>query len=180
MPRLGGHTFIWAPEWTPQAAEQIFQAAAEAGLGVIEIPLLRPAEIDVTTTTALAEQYGIALTCSLGLPEQASLPEHPQQAEAFLKSALEIAQQLGSHCLTGVTYATIGKLSGSAPTEQEYAAIVAALQPVAQYAGSLGLELGLEPCNRYETHLLNTGQQCVELIQRRRLQCRHRQICHSN
>jgi D-psicose/D-tagatose/L-ribulose 3-epimerase len=166
MPRLGAHTFIWAAEWTPQTAATIMQQAAAANLDLVEIPLLRPDEIDIETTRALSEQYAIAVTCSLGLPEQASLPQHPRQAEAFLKSALEVAHRLGSNCLTGVTYTTIGKLSGAAPSEQEYEILAKSLKPVAQHAATLGLELGLEPCNRYETHLLNTGRQCVELIER--------------
>lgn len=166
MPRLGGHTFIWAAEWTPSAAEKIFQAAAAARLDVVEIPLLRPDEIDIDTTVELSKQYGVEVTCTLGLPEQSTLPDHPQQAEAFLKNALEVAHRAGSNCLSGVTYTTIGKLSGAPPTEPEYATIVKSLQPVAAHAKSLGLGLGLEPCNRYETHLLNTGQQCVDLIER--------------
>ena len=164
-PRLGGHTFIWAPEWTLQTAELIFKSASQAKLDVIEIPLLRPDEIDIEGTRALSEQYGVAVTCSLGLPEHATLPDRPAEAEVFLKNALDVAARLQANCLTGVTYTTIGKLSGAAPSEQEYAAIVKALKPVAAHAASLGLELGLEPCNRYETHLLNTGQQCVELIE---------------
>lgn len=166
MPRLGGHTFIWAQEWTLPAAEKIFKAASKAQLDVIEIPLLRPDQIDVEGTCALSKEHGIAVTCSLGLPEQATLPGRPEEAEVFLKNALDVAASLNSNCLTGVTYATIGKLSGVPPTEQEYSAIVKALKPVAVHAESLGLELGLEPCNRYETHLLNTGQQCVEIIDR--------------
>lgn len=166
QPRLGGHTFIWAAEWTAAAAEQILATAAAARLDVVEIPLLRPEEIDIAHTVALCQQHGVAVACSLGLPAQASLPEHPAAAEAFLQRALDVAHQLGSRCLTGVTYTTIGKLSGAPATEREYATIAKALKPVAQYARSLGLELGLEPCNRYETHLLNTGQQCVELIER--------------
>ena len=34
--------------------------------------------------------------------------------------------------------------------------MVRALAPVARHAASLGMALGLEPCNRYETHLLDT------------------------
>lgn len=166
MPRLGGHTFIWAQEWTLAAAEKIFRAAAEAKLDVVEIPLLRPDEIDIEGTRRLSDEYGVAVTCSLGLPEQATLPDRPAEAEAFLKNALNVAANLKSNCLSGVTYATIGKLSGAPPTEAEYATIVDALRPVASHAAELGLSLGLEPCNRYETHLLNTGQQCVELIER--------------
>ena len=166
MPRLGGHTFIWAAEWTAESAARILAAAAQARLDVVEIPLLRPDEIDIDTTLALCREHQVAVTCSLGLPEQATLPDNPVQAEAFLHNALDVAHRLGSNCLTGVTYTTIGKLSGSPPTEQEYATVAKALKPVARYAATLGLELGLEPCNRYETHLLNTGQQCVELIER--------------
>ena len=66
----------------------------------------------------------------------------------------------------GVTYATIGYTSGAPPTEQEYANIARALTPVARRAGELGMTLGLEPCNRYETHLVNTAAQAVRLIER--------------
>jgi D-psicose/D-tagatose/L-ribulose 3-epimerase len=40
------------------------------------------------------------------------------------------------------------------------------MKSVARYAAGLGLTLGLEPCNRYETYLLNTGRQAVALIER--------------
>lgn len=166
MPRLGGHTFIWAPEWTPQAARSILAAAAAARLDLVEIPLLRPDEIDIETTVALARDQGVAVTCSLGLPRQAALPAYPQEARRFLIHALEVAARLHASCLTGVTYASIGQLSGAPPTEREYETLASALRPVARHAAALGLALGLEPCNRYETHLLNTGRQCVELIER--------------
>ena len=166
MARLGAHTFIWADDWTRENAELVLHAAAAARLQVVEIPLLRPDEIDVAHTVALAAELGLGVTCSLGLPPQATLPDHPAEAQAFLKRALDVVKALGAWCLSGVTYSTLGKLSGAPPTEAEYAAIAAALKPVARHAASLGLELGLEPCNRYETHLLNTGAQAVALIER--------------
>ena len=166
MPRLGAHTFIWSAEWSAEAASRIMPIAAAAGLDVVEIPLLRPDEIDVETTVALAREHGVAVTCSLGLPQHATLPDHPAEAEAFLKNALDVAARLDSRCLTGVTYSSIGKLTGAPPTEDEYETIAKALKPVARHAASLGLELGLEPCNRYETHLVNQGRQGVELIER--------------
>jgi D-psicose/D-tagatose/L-ribulose 3-epimerase len=80
--------------------------------------------------------------------------------------ALEVAHALGSSTLSGVTYATIGYTSGAPPTEQEYANITRALAPVARRAAEYGMTLGLEPCNRYETHLVNTAAQAVRLIER--------------
>ena len=34
------------------------------------------------------------MTCSLGLPQHATLPDHPAEAEAFLKRALDVAARL--------------------------------------------------------------------------------------
>jgi len=157
---------VWAPEWNRQGAAAAIEGALAAGVDLVEIPLLRPAEIDVEYTKELAAAHGIGLTCSLGLPAHASLPDDPAGAEKFLQQALDVTAALGAASLSGVTYATIGRLSGAPPTEQEYAIIARTLKGIARYAASLGVSLGLEPCNRYETHLLNTGRQAVTLIER--------------
>ena len=81
-------------------------------------------------------------------------------------TALEVAHAIGCRFLGGVTYSTLGWRSGKPPTEEEYANIVLALKPVARRAGEYGMTIGLEPCNRYETHLLNTAEQARWLIDR--------------
>jgi D-psicose/D-tagatose/L-ribulose 3-epimerase len=43
---------------------------------------------------------------------------------------------------------------------------VRSLKPVAKRAANYGMTLGIEPCNRYETHLLNTAAQARALIDR--------------
>ena len=97
---------------------------------------------------------------------EATAPHHPKAAERFLLNALDVAHAIGCDFLGGVTYSTLGWRSGSPPTEEEYSNIVAALKPVARRAAEYGMILGLEPCNRYETHLLNTAEQALRLIDR--------------
>ncbi len=166
MPRLGAHACLWAPEWTRDSAPAMCRAAAEVGLDLIEVPLLRPAEVDPEWSRKIAREHGLALTCSLGLPRDASLPARPEAAERFLEQALEVTARMGSWCLTGVTYGTIGGCTGEPPTEAEYAVLVDSLRRVARKAATLGLAFGLEPVNRYENHLLNTAEQTVALIER--------------
>jgi D-psicose/D-tagatose/L-ribulose 3-epimerase len=43
--------------------------------------------------------------------------------------------------------------------------LAAALRPVADYAGSRGVRLAIEPLNRYETSVLNTAAQALELVE---------------
>jgi D-psicose/D-tagatose/L-ribulose 3-epimerase len=166
MARLGMHFSLWAPSWTRAAAEVAVPEAARFGLQVIEIPLLTPETVDVAHARALLSDHGIAASGSLCLPRDRMAQDNPQAATEFLMPALEVAHALGCKFLGGVTYSALGYKSGKPPTEQEYANIATALKPVAQRAGQWGMQLGIEPCNRYETHLLNTAQQGLDMIAR--------------
>lgn len=164
--RFGAHTFVWAPEWNARLARQFLPRAAEAGLGVVEIPLLRPDEFDPAGARRLAKEFNLSLTCSLGLPRQFALGADPDGAARFLATAVEKAHAAGSPCLTGVTYGVIGCVSGAPPTKSERAAAARLLSRAARKAKDLGMSIGAEPCNRYETHLLNSAADAVELIER--------------
>jgi D-psicose/D-tagatose/L-ribulose 3-epimerase len=133
-------------------------------LDFLEIPLLDPAHFDLQGTKRLLREFGLGATCSLGLPVQASLPERPREAAAFLGEALRAAAELGSPVLTGVIYGTLGGAEGHPPRQDELAVVAETLSGAAEQAASLGLRIGIEPVNRYETYLVNTARQGLELI----------------
>lgn len=164
--RFGAHAFVWASDWSEQSARRVIAKAAEAGLDFVEIPLLRPESFDAEGTRALLEHYGLEATCSLGLPVEASLPDHPEAARAFLSRVLEAAHRVGSPVVTGVIYGTLGELPGHAPRPDELETVARTLKQVAREAASLGMRLGLEPVNRYETYLINTAAQGLEMLER--------------
>ncbi len=166
MSRLGMHFSLWAPAWTREAAEIAVPEAAAHGIGVIEIPLLQPETVDVPHARALLERHGVAASASLCLPADAMAQTNPERATPFLLAALETAHALGCTFLGGVTYSALGFRSGKPPTEQEYSNIALALRPVGKQAAEFGILLGIEPCNRYETHLLNTAEQALALRER--------------
>jgi D-psicose/D-tagatose/L-ribulose 3-epimerase len=164
--RIGMHFSLWAATWTRESAERAVPEAARYGLEVIEIPLLAPETIDVPHARDLLAAHRIAPSGSLCLPPDKLATKDPAAARDFVLRALETAHALGCAFLGGVTYSALGYKTGSAPTEAEYENIIAALKPVAYRARQLGMTLGLEPCNRYETHLLNTAEQTRALITR--------------
>jgi D-psicose/D-tagatose/L-ribulose 3-epimerase len=164
--RIGMHFSLWAASWTRAASEVAVPECARYGLEIIEIPLLTPETIDVPHARDLLSTYKVAPSGSLCLPDDKLATKDPSVARDFVLRALETAHALGCTFLGGVTYSALGYKSGSAPTEAEYDNIVAALAPVAKRAAELGMRLGLEPCNRYETHLLNTAAQGVKLLDR--------------
>jgi D-psicose/D-tagatose/L-ribulose 3-epimerase len=166
MVRFGMHSSLWTANWTPEAAERLIPDAARHGLDVIEIALLTPDAIDVAHSKNLFKQHKVAPTASLCLPPDARAGEEPAKAEKFLHRALEVAHDLGCNILCGVTYSELGYKTGKPPTEAEYANIAKALKPIARRAAEFGMAIGIEPCNRYETHLLNTADQSLAMLDR--------------
>jgi D-psicose/D-tagatose/L-ribulose 3-epimerase len=164
MVRIGMHASLWAPAWDARAAEISIPAAAKHGLDVIEIPLLQPDKVDIAHSRALFKQYKIKPTASLCLPADARAGEVPAKAEKFLMRALEAAHEIGCDILCGVTYSELGYKTGKPPSKGEYENIAKALRPVARRAQELKMRLGIEPCNRYETHLLNTADQSLMML----------------
>jgi D-psicose/D-tagatose/L-ribulose 3-epimerase len=166
MIRLGMHSSLWTSAWTREGAELSVADAARHGLDVVEIALLEPDKVDVAHSRELFKRHNIAPTASLGLPIEAEATQHPEKAQVFLMRALEVAHALGSNTLCGVIYSTLGYRTGAPPKPQEYDAIARALKPVAKRAADYGMTLGIEACNRYETHLVNTAKQALELARR--------------
>jgi D-psicose/D-tagatose/L-ribulose 3-epimerase len=160
------HFSLWGSSWTREIAEVAVPEAQRYGLQLIEIPLLTPELIDIPHATHLLGEHGIAASGSLCLPEDKMATNNQAGAEAFLIAALDAARALGCTFLGGVTYSALGFKSGKPPTEAEYDAIVTLLKPIARRAGDAGILLGIEPCNRYETHLVNTASHGLHLIDR--------------
>ena len=166
MPQLGLHSLAFTPLWNPSEADHLLPPIIEHGVSVIETPLLDPQRYDSTGTRAVAERHSVEIVCSLGLPDTLDVTSNTQVAVDYLTGALKVARDAGSSVLSGVTYGTIGKTSGAPPTERELDAICRLIEQVASVAARLNMRIGLEPCNRYETHLLNTAAQTARVIER--------------
>ena len=166
MSILGLHTFVISPVWELSRIERQMDRLKEYGIGLFEIPLLRPEKIDVKGTRSFASRHGVELFCSLGLPPSIDVVERPQDALDFVERAFQVCDSVGSTALGGVTYGTIGKTTGRGPTMKEIDGICRFLESAARRARSLGLRIGIEPSNRYETHLINRGIDAARIIER--------------
>lgn len=166
MKGFGVHTSMWTMRWDAEGAARAIAAAAETDMDFIEIALLDPAATDVALGHRLLKRAGLPAVCSLGLPQAVWASHNPDGAIEFLKLALEKCAGLGALALTGVTYGGIGERSGLPPTAAELDNVARVIEAAARIAKGHGLKFGIEPVNRYETHLINTADQGVAMIER--------------
>jgi D-psicose/D-tagatose/L-ribulose 3-epimerase len=166
MQGFGVHTSMWTMSWDRAGAERAVAAAAHYKMDFIEIALLNAPAVDAAHTRALLDKHGLKAVCSLGLPQSAWASVHPDEAIEHLRIALDKTAEMGCLALSGVVYGGIGERTGVPPTQTEIDNVAAVLEAAARHAKSRGLLLGIEPVNRYENHILNTGWQAVAMIEK--------------
>lgn len=166
MRGFGVHSSMWTMSWDAEGAARSLAAANGSGFDFIEIALLDPASTDARLGRRLLTEAGLPAVCSLGLPQECWASRNPEGAVAFLTLAIEKCAGLGATALTGVTYGGIGERSGLPPTQKELDNVARVLGQAAGIARAHGLDFGIEPVNRYESHLINTAAQGVQMIER--------------
>ncbi len=167
MNPLGVHALVFVGGWSERESSQAIEGAARCGYEWLEIPLLDPAKVDVETTVRQLERAGIKPITSLGLSFESDIssadPERVARGERLLQDALAKTRDLGAPMMTGVLYSALAKYR-TAPTEAGRRSCVEVLAKLAAAAKNSGITLGLEPVNRYESNLVNTAAQALELI----------------
>ncbi len=166
MQGFGVHTSMWTMNWDRAGAEKAIAAAVHYKMDFIEIALLNAPAVDARHSRELLEKNGLKSVCSLGLPQKDWASVNPDGAIEHLKVAIDKTAEMGCLALSGVTYGGIGERTGVPPTQKEYDNIARALAAAAKHAKSRGILFGIEPVNRYENHLINTGWQAAEMIER--------------
>ena len=166
MQGFGVHTSMWTMKWDRNGAESAIQGAIDYSMDFLEIALLDAPSVDPIHTRNLLEKNEIKAVCSLGLPEPVWPSKNPDDAIEFLKVVIDTTKEMGAEAVSGVTYGGIGERSGFPPTDTEISNVARCLEISANYAKSKGILFGIEPVNRYETHIINTAWQARELIER--------------
>ena len=169
MNKLGVHALVWAAGWSHDECARAIGQTAELGFDIIEVPALDPSAIDVDFTRKQLEKHGIGATSSLGLDADTDIssgdPEKAKRGQARLEEAIAMARDIGATHVCGILHSAFQKYA--VPTTAEgVKRAVEVLQRVAETAAKSNIVLGLEVVNRYESNVLNTASQAVEMCKR--------------
>ncbi|MEJ0004263.1 MAG: sugar phosphate isomerase/epimerase family protein [Pararobbsia sp.] len=164
---LGIHALVWAGDLSPDAARSVIENSKAAGFDLVELSLHAPATLDVTLTRRLLEANELQVGCSRGLAFDADVssedPACVARGLALLEQAVGLTQALGGRYFGGVPYSALGKYDHPL-TEGGRRNVVASLRRLAGFAAERGVTLGIEVVNRYESNVVNTARQALQLI----------------
>jgi D-psicose/D-tagatose/L-ribulose 3-epimerase len=89
-------------------------------------------------------------------------PYYREMTVTYLKECLDMVHALGGKIFTLVP-SEVGKITAMADPETEWGWAVEGIRQVADHASKLGIRIGLEPLNRFETNFLNRHDQALRL-----------------
>jgi D-psicose/D-tagatose/L-ribulose 3-epimerase len=163
---VGVHALVWVGDTSPASVETAVRNTAEAGFDLLELSLHDAVNLDTAQARAALESAGLSVACSRGLAFTADVssddPAVVRRGAELLGESLRITHELGGTHLTGALYSALGKYPRPL-TSAGRRNVVAVLHDLAAEAATLGMTLGLEICNRYETNVVNTAHDALVL-----------------
>ncbi|MEU4364423.1 sugar phosphate isomerase/epimerase family protein [Promicromonospora sp. NPDC023987] len=169
---VGVNTWVWTSPLTDRSLAEIAPRVAGWGFDVLELPVERLGDWDPRRAAQVLADNGLAASVSLVMGEGRELVAagtHTVGAtQDYLRAVVDAAHTVGARVIGGPAYASVGRTWRTTPQERADAVAELAenLAPVVEHAIDAGVVVGLEPLNRYETSLINTVDQALDVVGR--------------
>lgn len=146
--------------------EVTIKRLAKFGYESIEISG-EPEQFDTKEVRKLLDENGLrcwgSVTLMLG---ERNLPAKDEAQRAasvqYVKDCITMVKELEGEVIT-IVPATVGKIEPDATPEEEWEWAVEGMKEIYDHGQKEGVQLAVEPLNRFETYFINRGEQALEL-----------------
>jgi D-psicose/D-tagatose/L-ribulose 3-epimerase len=160
------HAYAWTGRWSNETLHLV-DRAKDLGFDMIEIPLMEVEFVDPVAIRKRLDEVGLDVCTSTACSESSDITADDetgrQRGVNYLKRCIKATADMGASVFTGVTYSALGRKIAHMPDESHWERAAKGLKQAARYAQDLGVTVGIEPVNRYETFLVNTCDQAFRL-----------------
>src|SRR5687768_9921158 len=140
------------------------------GYDAVEIPVEYPEKIAAKKVREALNVNGLSpVVCGAFGPSRDLTHDDPAVHDvcfAYIVQCLDLCNEWDAKFLAGPMYSAVGKARMVSPEQKklEWDRAVTNIHKVSALAGARGLEIALEPLNRFESDLINTAEDVMRLI----------------
>ncbi len=168
---VGANTWIWTSPLTDGRLGELAPHLRAWGFAVVELPIENLGDWDPVRTRELLDQLSLSATTCLVMPPGRDLVSDDvdvvTDTQSYLKGCLDMAAAIGARVVAGPAYAPVGRtwLMSTAERSATIDRLIESLKPVVAHAEEKRVAIGIEPLNRYETSLVNTVEQALQIVE---------------
>jgi len=166
----GVSTWLWTSPFATASIHELFPKIAKMGFDVVEIAVEDPSLIDIKEIKKVLQQYNLkANICGAFGPARDLTHEDEaihKNCFSYVEACLDFCVELETGFFGGPMYSAVGKARMVSPEQRkkEWELAVKNLRTVCAMADARGLQIALEPLNRFESDLINTADDVLRLI----------------
>jgi D-psicose/D-tagatose/L-ribulose 3-epimerase len=168
--QFGVSTWLWTSPFTTESIDVLFPKISAMGFDVVEIAVEDPSLIDIKKLKAGLERNQLnAMVCGAFGPSRDLTHQDVSVHEncfSYIEACFDFCNELGTEFLGGPMYSAVGK-ARMVPADQrkrEWDLAVKNLRTVSEMGAARGLQIALEPLNRFESDLVNNTDDVLRLI----------------
>jgi D-psicose/D-tagatose/L-ribulose 3-epimerase len=166
---FGIHTLLFRETFL-ESDLPLLDKCKRMGFDAVEIIPFDPANFPAAQVRQAAKDLGLVINMGYGMPAEYNIidpsPEVRRRGIDFSKYLVDLAIEAGARVFGGMIYCGWGYLTGRPRTQQEWDWAVEGYREVTAHAlaADPALVLGIEPVNRFESHLINIAADAVKFI----------------
>lgn len=169
--KIGINLLLWTGHVTAEHRPML-EAIAATGYDGAEIPLFDTSDpAHYRRLGNLLDDLGLARTVCSTIPDAAHNPVSPDplahaRAVDHVRRLLDCTVALGASHVVGPLFQPLGEFTGKPPTTVELDHCADFLCKIGPLFAEAGVVCAVEPLNRFEAYLLNTGAQAEAMMHR--------------
>lgn len=158
---LAMHTWMRA-----EPIDHAIRRLPDLGYEAIEIAGA-PDELDTAAVKPVLDETGIRCfgAVSLMTPERSLLAKDPARRASsvrYIQDCIAMVRELGGQEMT-IVPGSVGQIVSEATPDEEWNWAVESLKEINAFAEEHGVQIGIEPINRFETFFINRSAQAIAL-----------------
>ncbi|MEM9364887.1 MAG: sugar phosphate isomerase/epimerase [Planctomycetota bacterium] len=164
--KYGMNLLLWSGEVTEDLLP-VCKQLKDMGYDGVELPMFN-LDLDYAALGKQLSDLGLGRT-AVTIRSEDDNPISPDaavrtQGVELNKKTLDCCAAAGVETLVGPFHSALGMFSGAGPTSDEWKWGVESMRQTAEYAGEVGVRLGVEALNRFECYFLNTHADSARFV----------------